>query len=207
MGQRVVAGVVWLAAVGLLGSKTHRSAAALYRLQALAEAAFLASAALTDSGIGPWIGVAAVLVAKLGAVPAIMGKPRGWRHDYGARGPVGLGTQLLAAAGLAVVGLLAGEAMGGGHAVAAGIWIGAWLTAWLQLTTRYETWSLAWGLLSLDTASDGVARLVAGPLPESADFLVTLTTVALAVLLAVLGDRIFALRGTTDSRQLKELTG
>lgn len=204
---RIAASLVWLMAGALLLVKTNRSAGILYRWQALGEAALAIILSLKTQDNWLWITVAAIIIVKVAVVPEILNfRQTLLRDDYGARGPVGVTSLVLVIAALTIAGIAIGAFPGLIHPVTMGVLFGAWLIALVHGSTRYETWSMAWGLLSLDTVSSSLVLALGSTLPPVADLLITMTAVALAVLLALFSRRIAHLKQTTDVRALKELT-
>jgi hydrogenase-4 membrane subunit HyfE len=203
-----LAGFIWLLTAGLALVRTHLAARALYRLQALTEAALvlsLGTARLQDTAL--LLGVLVILVTKVAVVPAILRRADHGRPDaYGSRGPMGI-TALLGGMGVLTVFAVTLLHDAGIATLSAGLLFGAWFVALLHLTSRYELWSLAWGLLSLETVSDAVVVTLGQRLPLAADLLVTLSSAAIALLLSLLVARIVHLKDGTDVRTLEELVG
>lgn len=207
IGGRIAATIIWMMAIALILVKTNRSARIVYRLQALGEAGLGALAAWHSVG-DLWISVGLVLVFKLGVIPELMRRNALIiKHDYGAKGPVGMTAILMIIFGVTVVGLFVANVFHFLHPILSGVLLAAWIISYIHLSGRYETWSIGWGLLSLDTISSSLVGTWAGVLPASADIATTGVAVALAGLIAIFSGRIALLRHTTDVRQVKELIG
>lgn len=207
IGWRLFGSLIWVSAILMILVKTHQSARAVYRVQALGEAGLMAALAF----LGPsllWFDVALIVVVKVLLVPRIMQGPSpAVSHDYGSRGPVGLTTVLLVSVLFTVGGVWLGQTAGMHHPLVLGLLFGAWFVSFFHLSARYETWSLGWALLSLDTVSGGLAVAAAGPVPETLEIGINLAAVATAVLLALLARKISSTMHTVDVRDVEELTG
>lgn len=204
---RMFASLIWIMTISLLLVKAHRSAQASYRLQAVGEAGLLAVLALNNEP-WLWLDVGLVLAIKEIVIPRILSSHgEVVSKDYGAKSAVGMAFLLMVAAIVTAAGLALGEVPGLARPLMSGILIGAWFISFIHLSARYETWSLSWALLSLDTVSGVLAVSVAGPLPEFAGVGMELAALAIAVLLAWLSRKIFTLLHTTDVRDVEELTG
>ena len=205
---RTAASIIWLMTAALVLVRTNRSACTLYRVQALGEATLAGILAQASGDASLWFAVVAVLVLKVIVVPAILQHAHpSLGKDYGSRSPLGMTTLAFAMAGLTIAGILIGPWIETRQPLVTGILFGSWLIALMQTSARYETWSLAWALLSLDTLSGSLALVVGNPLPELADLSIVGASIALALMLALLIARIAEMKKTTDVRNLKELTG
>lgn len=203
---RLAAAAIWLMSCAMVLVKTPGSNRTLYRLQALGEATLIIALAQISHDRVLWISAAAVLVVKIGVVPRLMA-PSIPPSSYGARSPLGAASILAAIGALTVGGILIGRLAQPPHPFAVALLTAAWLTALLHSVSRYETWSLGWALLSLDTASSALAVSISGALPTSIDLLITAVTIGLAILLSLFTKRIMQLKNTTDIRALEELVG
>ncbi|MCY0897584.1 MAG: hypothetical protein OWU33_01395 [Firmicutes bacterium] len=205
--SHLAAAIIWLAAIGMMIVKSPRSTTTLYRLQALGEAALVALSAWTQTRPLLWASVALIIVVKVVVVPwSIHRGFRGNTPGYSAKSPVGTTTLLMLAALFSAGGYLLAE-LGLPHPTASGILLAALLVALLHTTSRYEVWSMLWGLLSLDTVVGASIGLVSPALPATDVMAVTLVTLALALVLALLARWIRAIKPSLDVRQLEELTG
>ncbi len=204
---RLAGSLIWVMAVAILLVKTHQSARLLYRLQALGEAGLLSVIALDHEPL-LWIDVIMVLLIKEIAIPKILGPQKGMiARDYGAKGTVGMTFLLFVAAAFTLGGLALGQVPGLLHPLVAGVLLGAWFVSFMHLSSRYETWSMSWALLSLDTISGALAVAVAGPIPEFAGVGIDVGALVVAVLLALLTRTIASTLHTTDVRDVEELIG
>lgn len=205
---RFSASVLWISALGLLVVKTTDSASKIYRVQSLAEfSAILLVAAMRHF---PWLLLSAltVFVIKVLAIPTIMKKSTPLIHqDYGAKASMGIASLLLLALALTIFGFLLSRIPGLSHPVVTGVILAALFIAFLHISSRYETWSLAWGMLSLDTITSVSALVVGTSLKESADVSIDGLSLGLACALAFLIHRIADIKNTTDVRQIEELKG
>ncbi len=93
------------------------------------------------------------------------------------------------------------------HPLILGLLFGAWFVSFVHLSARYETWSLGWALLSLDTVSGALVVAASGPIPESLEVGINLFALTTAVLLALLARKISTSFSTVDVRDAEELTG
>lgn len=207
MGWRIFGTLIWACAILIILVKTHQSARAVYRLQAIGEAGIMASLAIGGLPV-LWLDVALILAVKVVVIPKIMKGPT-WAvtNDYGARGPVGLTTVLLVSVLCTVGGVAVGQLAGMHHPLILGLLLGGWFISFFHLSSRYETWSLGWGLLSLDTVSGALVVAAAGPVPEPLEIGINLGALATAVLLALLARKISNSMHTVDVRDIEELTG
>ncbi len=204
---RIFASLIWITAISLLLVKAHRSAQASYRLQAVGAAGLLAVLALNHEP-WLWLDVGVVLAIKELIIPRILSSHREVAsQDYGAKSAVGMAFVLMVAGIVTAASLALGEVPGLAHPLMSGVLIGAWFISFIHLSARYETWSLSWALLSLDTVSGALAVSVSGPLGEFVGVGIELAALAMAVLLAWLSRKIFTLMQTTDVRDVEELTG
>lgn len=203
---RLGAAAIWLMSCAMVLVKTPASDRTLYRLQAVGEMALIVALAQLSHDKMLWISAAAVLVVKIGVVPRVMASSAP-PSSYGARSPLGASSILAAIGALTVGGILIGRLAQPVHPFAVELLTAAWLTALLHSVSRYETWSLGWALLSLDTASSALALAIGGALPTSIDLLITSVTVGLAILLSLFTKRIMQLKNTADVRALEELVG
>lgn len=205
---RFSASVLWISALGLLVVKTTDSASKIYRVQSLAEfSAILLVAAMRHF---PWLLLSAltVFVIKVLAIPTIMKKSTPLIHqDYGAKASMGIASLLLLALALTIFGFLLSRIPGLSHPVVTGVILAALFIAFLHISSRYETWSLAWGMLSLDTITSVSALVVGTSLTEGADVSIDGLSLGLAFALAFLMHRIADIKNTTDVRQIEELKG
>lgn len=207
IGWRLFGSLIWVSAILLILVKTHQSARAVYRVQAIGEAGLMA--ALAFGGLSLlWFDVALIVVVKVLVVPRIMqGPSQAVSHDYGSRGPVGLTAVLLVSLLFTVGGVWVGQMAGMHHPLVLGLLLGAWFVSFFHLSSRYETWSLGWALLSLDTVTGGLVVAAAGPVPESLEIGMNVAAIATAVLLALLARKISSTMHTVDVRDVEELTG
>ncbi len=207
IGWRVFGTLIWVCTIVIILVKTHQSARAIYRIQAIGEAGIMA--ALAFGGLPLlWWDVALILAVKVVMVPKIMkGPSRAVSHDYGSKGPVGLTTVLLMSVLFTAGGVAVGQMAGMHHSLILGLLLGGWFVSFLHLSSRYETWSLGWALLSLDTVSGALVVAAAGPIPESLEIGINLAALATAVLLALLARKISSSLHTVDVRDVEELTG
>ncbi|MCL6562670.1 MAG: hypothetical protein K6U87_06655 [Firmicutes bacterium] len=206
IAARVAASLVWLGALGLIAVKSAPAASRWYQLQALGEAGLVAVA--TWDLKAPALGavVAVIVVVKIWFIPWILRRlsPRGHSAYTGLQslGPAAtFGLATLLTGGSLWVGLQVVP----GLEVVAGIVVAAWLLALLHLSLRYETWNLAWALLSVDTTSSALASLLAPQQSISLAIGVTLVGLALAVLLVWLVSAVARVHSVFDVRRLNDL--
>ncbi len=203
---RMAFGALWLTAVGLMLVKTFRSAATLYRIQALTETFIAGGLALTGNASWLWLSVGLVVVVKIVLVPRLLARNRRFRREYGAKSPLGMASLLVISLLFCGGGLILGQTMPV-HPTLTGLFLAALFTTWLHLSSRYELWSMAWALLSLDTVAGVGALLLAPRLPEAADVGINLASLGLALVLSYLVVQIERVKHSADTRDLEELAG
>ena len=205
---RIAVFLVWITAVLMAVVKTNRSVNVLFRVQALGEAAVAAVLAVTVPYPWLWCSVGAILIIKIGIIPSIL-----FRHDplvsedYGARSPFGTTAQLFFTLLVTVLGLAMVRLIPIGQPTLVGTILAALFVSLIHLSSRYEVWSIARALLSLETIA-GVGVLVLGlTLKEPADFAIDLVAVFLALNIAWVASTLMRLKHTVDVREIKELIG
>lgn len=206
IAARVAASWIWLGALGLITVKSASAASRWYQFQALGEAGLVAVA--MEEFQAPALGavVAVIVVAKIWLIPWILRRLSPGGHfvftslqSLGSAALFALATLLTAGA------IWVGMRIIPGSGAIVGILVAAWLLALLHLSLRYETWNLAWALLSVDTSSSALASFLA---PEQSIALaigITLVGLAVAVLLAWLVSAVAHVNAVTDVRRLQEL--
>ncbi len=205
--SQVAFGLIWLTTAGLLIVKSPHSAAALYRLQAMAEALVAAAAALAGARPWLWLSVVLILVIKVAVIPPVVMRGLGTRRtDYGGDGAFGIGALLLIAALLSVGGFLLGR-LGLPHPALMGMGFAALFVALVHASSRYQVWSMLWALLSLDTVVGAITLIWGRGLPEMADVAIDLVSLGLALVLAYLAQRIDRIMHARDIREMEDLVG
>ena len=203
---RMLFGILWLTAVGLMLVKNYRSAATLYRIQALAEALIAGGLAVTRGAPWIWLSVGLEVVAKIALVPRLIARNRRFRGEYGAKGPLGMASLLVLSLFFSGGGLILGQTMPV-HPTLTGLFLAALFAASLHLSSRYELWSLTWALLSLDTVAGAGTLLLGSRLPEATDVGINLASLGLALVLSYLVVQIERVKRSADIRDLEELVG
>ncbi|AEJ41898.1 hypothetical protein TPY_3746 [Sulfobacillus acidophilus TPY] len=203
------ASLIWVMTGSLFIVKTPTTMPNLYRLQAVGE--MLAVGALYVATRDPWLvlSLAILIGVKWFVVPGILTRSSAFaRTTYGLSAPWGVSSLLIGDLVLTGLGIAVAHRLFSTDPFTLGVLLASWFIALWHTVARYETWSLSWALLSLDTVSSALILVLAGrPLPPLIDVLMLTITTALAGLLALLSARIFNVKASTDVRDIKELIG
>jgi len=203
------ASLVWLMTGGLLIVKTPTTMPNLYRLQAVGE--MLAVGALYATTRDPWLvlSLALLIGVKWFVIPRMFTHSSAFtRATYGLSAPWGVSSLLVGDFVLTGLGIALAHRLQGPDPFSLGVLLASWFMALWHTVSRYETWSLSWALLSLDTVSSTLILVLVGrSIPPFVDVLTLAITTALAGLLAQLSARIFNTKASTDVRDMKELIG
>lgn len=203
----LAASLMWLATVGMMIVKTPHSMVTFYRIQALANAAIAAIMAWQGQPL-LWAAVGLAVAVRIILIPEIVGKSlRLPTSPYSAKSALGVGAMVILAFFLTAGGMLVAQTLGVSDPISAGLLFAASFVAFIHLSARYEVWSMLWALLSLDTIIDVGVLLFAKALPESSEFGLYAMSLALAIVLAFVAQRIQHIKQSQDVRDLEELIG
>lgn len=206
LAARLAASLVWVGTLGLMVVRSPYAASRWYQLQAFGEGGLVAVASWQLKAPELWAVAGVIFVVKMVLVPWFLRRtsPHG-RFVYSGLQSIGhaavFGLAMLLTAGAVWFGVRISPASG----AIAGTLLAAWVLSLLHLSLRYETWNLAWALLSVDTSSSALASLLAPQQSIPLAIGITLVSLALAVLLAWLVLAVARINSVSDVRRLHEL--